>query len=122
MQTQIEQVPVVATGHSYEEMRLDRRIGVSIRALCHAHGSFSTVQIVDVSAGGCALRGCKSLMPGDMIVIELLNSRKLYAKVRWWLHGTCGVQLTARLDPADALLTRGDGRETNGARRTAMQT
>ena len=89
----------------WSQMRREPRISVSIRVLCHAHGSFNTVQIFNMSAGGAALKGCKSLMQGDLIELEFLDCRKISGKVRWWLNGACGIQFSTRLATDDPLLT-----------------
>ena len=84
--------------------RHDERKPVSMRILCHAHGSFSTVYIANISCGGAAIRGCKSLMPGDIIRLEFLDRRQIEAKVRWWFNGNCGVQFSRRISDNDPLL------------------
>lgn len=83
--------------------QFERRV-VSICVLCHAHGSFNTVHISNISCGGAALRGCKSFMPGDVVRLEFLNRRRIEAVVRWWFNGNCGVQFTEEIDPFDPLL------------------
>ena len=85
-------------------VRRDRRVPISIRALCYSRSRFSTVQIVNISNGGAALKGVGSLMANDPVEIVLLDNRKLTGKVRWWLMGACGVQFDTRLDEGDALL------------------
>jgi PilZ domain len=93
-----------------EHLRRDERVDVSIRALCHAFGSFNTVMICNISPGGAAIKGCKSLMKGDLIELEFLDHRKIVATVRWWINGLCGVEFASRLSNDDALLRRRAGR------------
>ena len=85
-------------------MRRDDRILVRIRAICHVHGSHHTVQVVNISVGGAALAQCNSMMENDLIVLELMNKRRIEARVRWWLKGSCGIQFVTRLNSNDMLL------------------
>lgn len=89
-----------------EHRRRDERVDVSIRALCHAFGSFKTVTIYNIAPGGAAIKDCKSLLKGDLIELEFLDHRMIVATVRWWLNGLCGVEFASRLSDEDTLLTR----------------
>jgi PilZ domain len=96
--------PVDLFVNSPTSLRNHERKVVSIRVLCHAHGSFNTVYIFNISRGGAALRGCKSLMVGDIVRLEFLDRRQIKAAVRWWLNGNCGVQFTPEIASDDPLL------------------
>ena len=80
------------------------RIPVNIRALLHLRDRFQTTAIRDLSIGGACLEGAYGVMPGDTLVIELTNGRRLPAAARWWVCGRCGVAFAEPLEASDPLL------------------
>src|SRR5450432_1097920 len=89
---------------NFKTFRQHERTPVCIRAIFHLRGQFQTTTILDVSVGGACLEGAYSMMPGDKIVIELTNGRKLAAEARWWICGRCGVSFAEKLAESDPLL------------------
>jgi hypothetical protein len=90
-------------------LRRDERCPTRVTALVHCHGRFQTVRIVDFSFGGLQLQGCFGVGAGDSVVVELLSSHRLEAKVAWSMGSRLGVRFVEPLEtghPALAILRK----------------
>ena len=96
-------------------LRSHERYSVNIKALLYLRDRFQTTTIRDVSIGGARLEGAYAVVPGDGIVLQLNNGRKLSAVVKWWICGRCGIAFDSPLMANDPILIEGaTGRSSHG--------
>jgi len=88
-------------------LRSHVRFSVNIRALLYLRDRFQTTTIRDISVGGAGLEGAYAVVPGDRIVLQLNNGRKVAAEVKWWACGRCGVAFESDISERDPLLIEG---------------
>jgi PilZ domain len=98
------------------ELRRHKRCPTRIPALLDTGSRFQSTTIEDLSVGGAGLAGAYGVLPGDEIVLQLLNGRALAGTVRWWFLGRCGIAFRQQLASDDPLLIEAAARN---ARRTA---
>jgi len=86
------------------KQRSFERHETKMRALLHFRARFQSVLIRDVSHGGMKLERAFGLMPGDIVMIELLSGRTFLGKVIWSVAPFCGLAFEKTLDQHDPLL------------------
>ena len=74
-------------------IKRDERDPVSVGATVHlSSGRGIAVTIVDVSAGGCKLRGFHALPIGEIVQLEIPAAQPQAASVRWVVGGLAGLR------------------------------
>lgn len=74
-------------------LRRHKRTPINVRALFHAGIASKSTVITDISKGGLGLSPANGLYPGCEVTIALITGETTTGIVRWWLAGSCGVQL-----------------------------
>jgi PilZ domain len=92
--------------HQDVRERAYHRYATRLHAILWCRQKFQTTVIHDLSQGGAGLTGAFGVMPTDLVVLELLDGRRLTAEVRWWIQGRCGVVFNHPLQADDPLIAK----------------
>lgn len=78
--------------------RRSERTSARVQVLVHCRGRFQRAKAADYSQVGLQLEGTFGLIPGDLILIELISGVRVPGKVEWSLGGQTGIAFAERLE------------------------
>ena len=99
----VRQLPPSAEPH-LSERRSFARHKTRWDAVLYIHGRFQNVIIHNISRSGMKLKNAFGLVPGDLVVVELLSHRAFDGTVMWSVSPYTGIAFTEFLSEDDPVL------------------
>jgi hypothetical protein len=94
------------SSHGRAFLRTTERRDTKMHAIVHCRGRFQSVGIRDISPGGMKLENAFGLLPGDVVMIELLSRRTIGGTVVWAVAPYTGIAFDQPLSEDDPLLAK----------------
>ena len=102
--------------------RRSERTWARVQVLVHCRGRFQRAKIADYSQVGLQLEGTFGLIPGDLVLIELISGVRVPGKVEWSLGGQTGIAFSERLEVSHPAMVELARKATSGPGQRIAQT